>query len=187
MTSFLHGIEVRLLFFFFLPPVPIESTNVNSIFAMLESPWRFCTSQNFYNSDLFVVTYMKWTKNIKSRFNCWCIITENVNTIRRFFFFLLCCLCPHLCCTLSLTWWQSAASWFDCCNITQISRSRIKSILIIVCLLSLKYCCTNTVPLWSVLKNIFMYGSTHICYLDRRTKTPTHHWTFRYIAVLHVW
>lgn len=39
--------------------VPTESTNVNSIFAMLESPRRFCTSQNFCNSDLFVVTYTK--------------------------------------------------------------------------------------------------------------------------------
>lgn len=57
--------------------VPIESTNVNSIFAMFESPWRFCTSQNFCNSDLFVVTYMKWTKNIKSGFNC-CIITQKM-------------------------------------------------------------------------------------------------------------
>lgn len=29
--------------------VPIKSTNVNSIFAMLESPRRFCTSPNFCN------------------------------------------------------------------------------------------------------------------------------------------
>lgn len=35
------------LFAFF--SVPIKSTNVSSIFAMLESPRRFCTSPNFCN------------------------------------------------------------------------------------------------------------------------------------------
>lgn len=63
MMSFLHCIQVCLLFF-----VPTESTNVNSIFAMLESRWRFCTYQNFCNFDLFVATYSKWTKKKKSGF-----------------------------------------------------------------------------------------------------------------------
>lgn len=41
---------LRLSLFAFLSlSVPIESTNVTSIFAMLESPRRFCTSPNFCN------------------------------------------------------------------------------------------------------------------------------------------
>lgn len=87
--------------------------------------------------------------------------TENVNTICRFFFSFVVLSLPSLMLyslSLSLTRLQSAASWSDCCNITQISRSRIKSILIIsTCLLSFKYCRTDTVPLLKELWNKCIY------------------------------
>lgn len=51
----LHS-SVFAIFSFFVP-----SKSTNSIFAMLESPWRFCTDQNFCNFDLFVAIYSKET------------------------------------------------------------------------------------------------------------------------------
>lgn len=52
----LHSSVFAIFFFFFVP-----SKSTNSIFAMLESPWRFCTDQNFCNFDLFVAIYSKET------------------------------------------------------------------------------------------------------------------------------
>lgn len=45
----LFTLHLSLFAFFFSLSVPIKSTNVDSIFAMLESPRRFCTSPNFCN------------------------------------------------------------------------------------------------------------------------------------------
>lgn len=46
---FLDKLFTLHLSLFVFSSVQIKSTNVNSIFAMLESPRRFCTSPNFCN------------------------------------------------------------------------------------------------------------------------------------------
>lgn len=58
----LHS-SVFAILFYFLIFVPSKSTN--SIFAKLESPWRFCTDQNFCNFHLFVAVYSKGTTKRK--------------------------------------------------------------------------------------------------------------------------
>lgn len=54
-----------------------ESTNVKSIFAMSESPCRFCICQIFYNSGLFVSQFK--LPKIKLEFKSWCMLSRHVN------------------------------------------------------------------------------------------------------------